>query len=298
MAQVLCPKCGAPNEEAPGGAPFFCVKCREVVDPSGKTRSTSAPPPASAGMFQHGPEFVSQRGTTKPLTATGPGAGVSVGGAKPFGYVLAAIASVVVTAGLAWVGVAYFRIPLLYPLAAGWAIKRALAIGSGGGTPDRGFVGAVLLVAIVAAGYLAGLFIDYRAVERHESRHYLALFGPDPLRDPSAVVRELVGRADSDGNLQIDVDGKAVTVNMDHEEQRLRKAAATGKPADRPYDIALLAATGRTGFVGHLDYLVKEGTTFRFTPTSTGYEVPGAGVVAWWLMELAVMLVAAFLRVD
>ncbi len=298
MGKVLCPKCGAENEEAAEGSPFFCRGCRSVVDPSGRTKS-AVPSPRAGPAGAEGPRFVSQYDTTKPLTATGPGAGFSVGGSRIFGYVLAAIAAGAVSGGLAFAGITWLYVPILYSLLTGWAIKRSLAIGSGGGTPDRGPLGVLVLLAIVVGGFGVARYVEYRDVELRESRHYRAVFGANPFADVDGAIRRLAARdTDGDGLVEVNEDGIRTTVVVADEDQRLRTAAATGRRAERPYDIELLAATGRTGFLGHLQHLAQDGTTFRFRPADTGHEIPGLGVLALWLAEFVVMVVAAFLRIE
>jgi hypothetical protein len=297
LGTVRCGGCGADNPEPEGGAPFFCRQCHEIVDPAGKRRG---PPPPTVPEGR-GPEpkakpgFVSQYKTTAPTYAGAPGAGFSVGGLKPLGYLLAALAAAVAGAGLGFVGLHYLNVPIVYSLVAGWAIKRALAAGSGGGTPDRGPLGLLVLTAIVVATFAAGRYVEYLSVSKHESSRYEEIFGPN--------LTDLEGALDAARTKDPDRDGfgtlsDETTYRVDDEQQRIRAALATGTRPENGYDVALLAETGRAGFLGHVRHVLANGTEFRFTPRGEPLAVAGYVVVLWWILELLVLGLAAFTRVD
>jgi hypothetical protein len=298
LGTVRCTACGADNPESEGGAPFFCRQCHEIVDPSGKRKGPPAPtvPATRAPREGKGPAFVSQYGTTAPTYQQAPGAGFSVAGFKPVGYVFAAVAAAVAGVGLGWVGLHYLNVPILFSLLAGWGIKRALAAGSGGGTPDRGPIGLAVLAALVVATFGAGRYVEYLATARHRSQHYEKIFGPTYATDVEGAIFELRGRdVDRDGAVTLP---DATTYRVREEEQRLRAAHATGIRPNDAYDVALLAESGRPGLLGHVRHVIANGTEFRFTPRGRAIPLEGYMVLLWWFVELLVLGLVAFSRVD
>ena len=61
-----------------------------------------------------------------------------------------------------------------------------------------------------------------------------------------------------------------------------------------------LAAIGRTGFRGHLEYVTSKdgGTRLRLLPGSSGTRLPGFATLILWVLELGVLLITAFSRYD
>ncbi len=234
-----------------------------------------------------------------PRDSSAPGVGFNVGGSLWGGLALAAVAGAIVGAALGFVGANYVSLPIVSGLVVGWTLKRALAAGAGGGTPDRGVVGAILFLAIVLA--VPGLmrWLEYRSAAETWVVRAQKLYPAGP----AAAVDDLPGMRNTLRILDTDADGKIVlpdgggTTFVDEEIQRLLAAKATGKrPADG-YDVELLASTGRGGFYGHLEHVLRKGDSLRL-PGTNGVQVPGFAMVALWLVELMILVTVAFGRVE
>jgi hypothetical protein len=296
LGTVRCGGCGADNPEPEGGAPFFCRQCHEVVDPGGKLRAPPAPTVPSKSSGEGGkPSFVSQYSSQDPTYRGGPGAGFSVGGNKVLGYVLAAVAAAGAAAGLGWLALHVAHVPVLPALVAGWVIKRALAAGSGGGTPDRGPLGVIVLLAIVFGTFATWRYVGYLAASRDKSPRYEEMFGPDlgDLRSAIETARSRDPDRDGFGTLSDET-----TYRIDEEEQRLRAALATGEKPKDGYDVVLLAGTGHSGLAGHVRHAILSGIDWRPTPGARPIPVEGWIVAIWWLVEAVVLVLAAFSRVE
>lgn len=311
MATVRCPSCHNENEAPPAGGPFFCSKCHSIIDPKGAIRadrarvrseeppppppprasSEGAPPPANPSS---GP--LSRYGTTAARYVAGPGAGFAVGGSAALGYALAALVGIILAAGLGWAAMAAFRLPVVYGLLLGWAMKRALAAGCGGGTPDRGLPSSLLYLAIVVGAFAVMRYAEYLKVDAKESAHYRLVYNGFPPGDVKSAVIQMRSRdPDGDGRIKLD-DG--TTIQIDEEEDRLRAQFISRILPSDPYDIALLAAVGHKGFRGHLQTIVTKGETVRVFPDSKGWPLPGPAMILLWLAELVILGLAAFARVE
>jgi hypothetical protein len=308
MPIVPCPHCQAENDAPAGNAPFFCKSCHAIVDPTGTLRQppTALPAAAAPPRRPSGGDFPavatkagsSHAGSINYSVPTGPGAGFSVGGSRIVGFALAAVAAVLVGGGLAWLAAYVVRVPLLYPFIAGWAIRRALATGSGGGTPDRGLVGGLFLAALALGTCVTARFVEYRWSADRESAFYREIYGPPGLAmtDTANVVARI---AESDP----DKDGLATTsggraFNVLDEIRHVQIARSTKTTPSDAYDIYLLATTGRAGFLGHADRVVHEGDDVRVLASAAGVHLPGFGIVLLWLVEFVIALLAAFARID
>jgi hypothetical protein len=269
------------------------------VDPGNKRRPPPAPTvPATrtAGAAEHGkPSFVSQYSSQGPTYEGGPGAGFSVGGNKALGYTLAAVAAAGAAAGLGWVPLHVVHVPILPALVAGWVIKRALAAGSGGGTPDRGPIGVLVLLAIVFGTFAVWRYVDYLAAAREKSPRYEEIFGSDFRDLPAAIDAARSRDPDRDGFGTLSDES---TYQIAEEEQRIRSALATGKTPADGYDVVLLAATGSPGLMGHVRHAVLSGIEFKFLPHGRSFPVEGWVVVIWWILEAILLFLAAFARVE
>lgn len=326
-AQVPCPHCGAPNTPAQDGAPYFCSACTRIVDrrqaipkPSGvfappepetrsRPREDAMPVPGPTRASQALGEstgYVSRYGTTvdRPIALPGPKA--AVGGSLGMGLLLAALAAVVAAASLGFLGEHVWKVPLVFPFVIGWAIRRALALGGGGGTPDRGVVGGLLFLGIVLGAFGLTRWIEYRAVAARRSDHYQTLYGRGASRalaERADVIAALKDRAPRDGPEAgvLHVGDRTTTVHA--EQDRLTAAAAASgasgrQPADG-YDLELLAAHGGTGFQGHLAHAIGTGgTTLRLLPGGRPTVLPGFATLVLWVLEAGVLLVSAFSRYD
>jgi hypothetical protein len=60
----------------------------------------------------------------------------------------------------------------------------------------------------------------------------------------------------------------------------------------------LLAATGKAGFRGYTANVTKNGASIRLLPVGSGVPVPGPGIVVLWIVELGILVAAAFARLD
>ncbi len=308
MPIVPCPHCQAENDAPAGNAPFFCKSCHAIVDRTGTLRQppTALPAAAAPPRRPSGGDFPatatkassSHAGSINYSVPTGPGAGFSVGGSRIVGFVLAAIAAAIVGGALAWLGAYVLRVPLLYPFIAGWAIRRALATGSGGGTPDRGFLGGIFLAALAVGTCATARFVEYRASADRESVHYREIYG-----SPSVAMKDTADIVARISELDRDKDGFATTsggraFNVLDEIRHVQTARATkSTPADA-YDIYLLATTGRAGFLGHVDRVVHDGDDVRLLASRGGFHLPGFAIVLLWLVEIIIVLVSSFTRID
>lgn len=311
-ASIRCPKCSAENPAPATPSPFFCKACKAIVDPGGSLkadRAPSAPPPTAARGGPPAPpsaagarepsSYVSRYSAPAPRDATARGVGFNVGGSLWGGLALAAVAGGVIGAALGFVGAHYVSLPIVSALVVGWTLKRALAAGAGGGTPDRGVVGVIVFLAIVLA--VPGLmrWLEYRSAAETWVARARTLYPSGP----AAAVEDVSGMRSTLRILDADADGKIVlpegagTVFVDEELQRLLAAKATGKrPADG-YDVELLASTGRAGFYGHVEHVLRKGDTLRL-PGTNGVQIPGFAIVALWLVELMILVTVAFGRVE
>ncbi len=218
---------------------------------------------------------------------------------------LSAGAGIVAGIVLGWVGEHVLRIPLLFPFLAGWSIKRALALGSGGGTPDRGLVGGILFLSIVFGSFALTRWIEYRTVAARQTEHFTEVYGVSAARavaeraDVVAGLRERDATSDgaADGAVKLS-SGEPVVVQT--EQDRLSAAFASGRVPTDGYDLEMLAAIGRTGFRGHLEYVTSKdgGTRLRLLPGSGGTRLPGFATLILWVLELGVLLITAFSRYD
>lgn len=326
-AQVPCPHCGAPNTPAQDDAPYFCSACTRIVDrrqaipkqsgvfappeaearPRPRADATPAPgSPRASQALGESTGYVSRYGTSLDRPIAPPGTRAAVGGSLGMGLLLAALAGVVASVSLGFLGEHLWKVPFVFPFAIGWAIRRALALGSGGGTPDRGIVGGILFLGIVLGAFGLTRWIEYRAVAARQSDHYQALYGRGASRTLAErvdVIAALKDRAPRDGPEAgvLHVGDRTTTVSA--EQDRLTAAAAasgaSGRlPADG-YDLELLAAEGGTGFRGHLAHAVGSGgTTLRLLPGGRPISLPGFATLVLWVLEAGVLLVSAFSRYD
>jgi hypothetical protein len=241
--------------------------------------------------------YVSRYETTAPREGEGPGMAFAVGGNRPLGFLLGVVAAAIVGGGLAYVSSNVVVLPIVGAALTGWAVKHAIALGAGGGTPDRGVLGTLLMFSLVGATFGLMKYVEYRAVEARESSRVLEIFGPRPLEDPQGAMARLKDR-DTDRDGRVVLAGDSTSVVVADEQARLEAARATGRPALDPYDVVLLAAVGRGGFAGHAQHWVQDGTSIRLTPKGKAFFVPGFGLVVLWVVELAVLAVAAFARIE
>ena len=327
--QVRCPHCGGLNVPAADNAPYFCRECKRIVDPNKAIARPSGgfappasemPPPesepapapprsapapgTSAGGAGSPTGYVSRYGTAVPQMKSAPGTKAAVAGSLWIGLLMAAAAGAVGGLALGWVGENVLRVPLVFPFLVGWAVKRALALGAGGGTPDRGLVGGAVFLLIVVGSFAAMRWIEYRSVASKKTELYATAYGVSAARavaergDVVAGLRERDPTSDgaTDGLVKL-ADGRRVSV--EEEQDRLAAAFATSRvPADG-YDLEMLAASGRTGFRGHLAYATGSGgTTLRLVPGSGGIRLPGFATLVLWIVELGVLLLTAFSRYD
>ncbi len=310
-ATIRCPHCSVENPAPATPSPFFCKGCHQIVDPGGSMkadRPPAAPPPPMRGAGGGAPaptaareptSYVSRYGGTTPRDATAPGVGFNVGGSLLGGLALAAMAGGIVGAALGYAGAQFVSLPIVSALIVGWTLKRALAAGAGGGTPDRGVVGGILFLAIVLA--VPGLmrWLEYRAAGEAWNARAHSLYA----QGAAAAVNDVPGATnafrilDTDADGQIVLPGGAGTVFVDEEVQRLVAAKASGKRPSDGYDVELLAATGKQGFYGHIDHVLRKGDTLRI-PGTKGVTVPGFAMVALWLVELLILVTVAFARVE
>lgn len=330
-AQVRCPHCGGMNTPAANNAPYFCRECKRIVDPNkaiarptggfapppedlpppepAPTYSPAAapagpPPGTSAGGAGAPSNYVSRYGTAIPRQLSAPGTKAAVAGSLGVGLMLAAGAGIVAGIVLGWVGENVLRIPLLFPFLAGWSIKRALALGAGGGTPDRGLVGGIAFLAIVFGSFALTRWVEYRSVASRQNEHYAEAYGVSAARAVAERADVVAGLRERDPTSDGELDGavklaSGAKVNVQTEQDRLAAAFATGRVPTDGYDLEMLASIGRTGFRGHLEYATREGgSRLRLLPGSSGTRLPGFVTLVVWILELGVLLVTAFSRYD
>jgi hypothetical protein len=301
LAPIRCPSCHAENEPPQAAGPFFCTKCHAIVDPKGALKAPAMRPPGDGDVSAASVAGRAPMGTLgSPFAASsrkGQGHGLSVGGSVVFGYVLAAIVGVALAVGVGFLSALVLRVPLLYPFLIGWGIRRALAAGSGGGTPDRGPIGALVLLAVVVASFGILRYVEYVHVDQRESAHYRAVYGGFPPPDMKTVEIALHQRDDdADGKVYIP-ESKSV-VEIDEEVSRLQGQSISGVQPTTAYDIALISAVGKKGFSGHLLKAVKKGDTVTLRPGRGGWDLPGIGIIVLWFLELVLLLLSAFARID
>jgi hypothetical protein len=324
LATIRCPGCGTENAAPEAIAPFFCKKCHAVIDPGGALkapvtkprgaddplpssplRGASTAPYASPTPPRYGAPAPapapSTTGSRPPVGTTyvaGPGAGFSVGGSRAIGYPMALLAGVVAAAALAWVAGSYLRVPIVYPLLVGWGIRRALAAGAGGGTPDRGVGGVAFMLLVVAAAFVAGKFVEYRVAAHRGNAQMKEIYGVwNPGMDWKDTVASMRARdPDTDGWLQLK-DG--TDVSIDAEQQRLQAAAAVpGLAPSEPYDVVLLASSGQKGFTGWAKHVTSQGETLRLLPSQKGWALPGFAVILLAAVEFLVLAFSSFARIE
>jgi hypothetical protein len=236
---------------------------------------------------------VSRYSAPAPRDSSAPGVGFNVGGSLWGGLALAAVAGAIVGAALGFVGANYVSLPIVSGLVVGWTLKRALAAGAGGGTPDRGVVGAILFLAIVLA--VPGLmrWLEYRsAAETWVVRGTRQ--DPPPRRRPAGHRNTLrILDTDADGKIVLPDGGGAAFVDG---EISVSSRGDPGKLRGR-LRRQLLASTGRGGFYGHLEHVLRKGDSLRL-PGTNGVQVPGFAMVALWLVELMILVTVAYGRVE
>jgi hypothetical protein len=289
----------------PDASAFFCSKCHGVVNPGAvrapARREAASVAAATGGRSDAAPSsYVSRYEGTAPRDASGPGAGFSAGGSLIGGLVLAATAAAVAGGGLAWVSAHVVRVPLLVPILVGWLVRRAFAIGGGGGTPDRGFVGGAFLLAICLGAFGIGLYVQYAEADQRESKHARLVFGEATGAGAfDEASRHLASLRATDASRAGEVDLEdGTTIDLADETMRLDRARATGQTPRSPYDLVLLAETGSLGFSGWFKESVTHGLTFRFLPSQAGWDLPGAAMAALWFVEFLLLGLVAFSRVD
>jgi hypothetical protein len=117
------------------------------------------------------------------------------------------------------------------------------------------------------------------------------------VADPEGAIghlRSLAGETPTVARLRTD-DSE---VFVAEEAERLRMARATAKTPRDGYDIELLASTGKGGLRGHMEQGVRQGETIRFTGRASGFRLPGAAMVVFWVAELAILIGMSFRRID
>jgi hypothetical protein len=267
------------------------------VDPGVLERSEGDHDPSGARAAEGPPQHVSRYGTKISQYESGPRHGFAAGESPLLGLLIAAAAAAVLSFGLGWIGANHLRVPLVFSAVVGWGIRRALAAGSGGGTPDRGPLVVLALLAIVAGAFTMGLYLDYRAVANREGAHFGAIFGDGGYRSAAEKLADLREREpDRDDSVHLVEDG--TTISLAREKRRLDLAEATGIEPDEPYDFYLLEATGRKGFFGFLHAAAKAGLTLRLLPRQAGWPLHGVGTLAWWFLELLTLSIFAFTKVE
>jgi hypothetical protein len=281
------------------GAPFFCKNCHRIVDPSG--RISSGDGPAARTVPGDSPShYVSRYESASPRDASTISGPQAVAGSALVGYLFAAGAGLILGGGLGWFGIHVFRLPVVVAFVVGWGIRRTLALGAGGGTPDRGLLGTLTLLGIVVLSFAALRYFEYRGLAGRAADRHSEMYGVSAaaaLGDVDSALARLGGHPrDAQGRIVLTTDGAEVLV--DEERERLVAARATGRTPGDAYDIDLLADTGHTGLSGHLRRSIARGETFRFTPRSEGFRLPGVGIGLLWLLEFGALWMMAFRPVD
>jgi hypothetical protein len=285
---VRCPHCGDPCEPPAGGGPFFCPRCHQVVDLQARRAGVAAAPP----------ETEPPAPAPHALARLGPGHGLAAGQTPAVGYLLAAVVAGGAAYGFGRLSGSTVHLPVLWAGVAGWAAQRALALGSGGGTPDRTFFGVVflLLVGVLAAGVHA--WVDYDEARRRETKHWALVFGDRGTESAAHFAKRLRDRRRPETGDRVKLLEDESVVLVSEEEDRASKAVAAGKPSLDPFDVHLLAETGRRGFEGYLLHRAEVGRTVRLTPTHDGYGLSGSASLALAAVELLTFWLLVFQRRD
>src|SRR5262245_4170005 len=126
-------------------------------------RAPSYPPPSRSSTPSMPSRYVSRYESHAPREGEGPGMAFAVGGNKLLGLLIGAVAAAIVGGGLAFVSANYLALPLLGVAITGWTVKHAIALGAGGGTPDRGVFGGAAMLALVLATFGLFRYVEYRA---------------------------------------------------------------------------------------------------------------------------------------
>jgi hypothetical protein len=297
---VRCPSCGTTNPAPQGNSPFFCTGCKKVVDPGGVLRRAPEASRATVGAANVAGGYVSRFQEADPREVQSSQGVKSIGGSVPLGYLLAAVAGLGGAAAFGMLGLGYLRLPILAAFVVGWLIRRALALGSGGGTPDRGPIGIVLLVGIALVAFGILRWFDYQSASASASKRYDEMYGRSAaaaVADPEGAVGHLSSLAtDTPTIVKLRTDGSEVFVS--EEAERLRMARATGKTPRDGYDIEVLASTGKAGLRGHMEHGVRNGEVIRITRRASGFRLPGPAMVVLWVAELAILIGMSFRRID
>jgi hypothetical protein len=276
------------------------VGCKQVVDPSNVLKKGVETSRASVGAANVAGGYQSRYQGRDAIGITGPKTAASFGGNVLSGYVFCAAAGLGAAAAFGFLGANYLRLPLIAAFVVGWVIRRTLALGSGGGTPDRGFFGSIFLLLVVVASFFVLRWFDYRGAAAVRSPRYDEMYGMSAAAaaaNPDAAIVALKARAGEDKDvLTLRSDKSEIIVST--ELDRLRSAKATRKSPKDGYDLELLAATGKPGFEGHLANGVKRGETVRFTPSSSGIRLSAPALIALWVFEFIVLLGMSFRRID
>jgi endogenous inhibitor of DNA gyrase (YacG/DUF329 family) len=288
MEKVRCPHCGEYVDPPGGGGPFFCSQCHQVIDFQARRAGVAAAPPETE------PPDPAPHGVDR----LGPGHGLAAGQTAAIGYLLAAAVAGGASYGLGRLAGSHVYLPVLWAGIAGWVTQRALAIGSGGGTPDRTVLGSIflLLVGVAATGVFA--WVDYDEARRRETKHWAVVFGDRGTESAVHFAKRLRDRRGSDRGDRVKLLEDDTFVSVSEEETRARNAVATGKTSLDPFDVHLLASTGRRGFEGFLLHRAKEGRTVRITPTHEGWPLGGSATLALAAVELLTFWLLVFQRRD
>jgi hypothetical protein len=288
MDKVRCPHCSDDVEPPSGGGPFFCPSCHRIVDTSLRRAGVAAAP--------HSPETLPPDPAPHPVTHIGPGHGPAAAQTPALGYLLAAILGGAVAYGLGRLSATHLYLPLVWAGFAGWVVRTALAIGSGGGTPDRGVLGFLVLAATCLG--IVGVFawVDYDAARRNETDHWRLVFGDRGTESAKHFVKRLRDRdTDLDGVVRLAED--ETTVDVGEEALRAERAVATGVKTLDPFDVPLLASTdGRRGFEGYLIRRAREGRVVKVTPTHDGWRLDGTAAIGLAVVEFLTAALFAFPR--
>jgi hypothetical protein len=288
VEKVRCPHCDADVEPPEGGGPFFCPGCHGVIDLQARRAGIAAAPDS--------PETAPPAPAPRDVVHVGPGHGVAAAQKPAIGYLLAALVAGGAAYGLARLSWSHFHLPIVYPALVGGLIAISLALGSGGGTPDRGVLGFLVLGAICLGTAVVTWWVDYDEARRRETKHWEVIFGTRGTETAQLFARRLRDRdRDRDDEVTLLEDG--TTVSVEEETRRAERAVATGVKSRDSFDIPLLAATqGRKGFEGFLLHRAQEGKTLRVTPDHQGWRLSGDAVVALAVVELLTTALFAFPR--
>jgi hypothetical protein len=270
------------------------------VDPSGVRKKGPEASRATVGAANVAGGYVSRYQNADPREAQHAPKVRSLGGSVILGYVLAAVAGLGGAAAFGALGIGYLRLPLVGAFVVGYLIRRALALGAGGGTPDRGPFGMILLLGIAVLAFGILRWFDYLGAASRAAPRYDEMFGRSAaaaVADPDAAIAHLTDLSpERKGSVTLRADGSEISVG--EEADRLRTARATGKLPRDGYDIELLASTGKGGLRGHLEQGARRGERFRITPRSSGFRLPAPAVIVFWIVELAILIGMSFRRID